>query len=71
MDLPERIKSFLLLFSLILSFPNFLILFADERLGAMEERSEETVNEDRHLLVALLEEEEASDFFIVWDFFFG
>lgn len=67
MDLPERLKSFLL--PLSRSFSIFLPRLAEGR--SAEAEPEVTVSEERHLLVVLLEDEEDSDFFSAFDFFFG
>lgn len=75
LDLPERLKSFLLPLSRSLSFPIFLARFAEGRPDVTEAEPEVTVSEERHLLLVLLEEEEEDSdwpiFFNARDFFFG
>lgn len=66
--------SFLLSLSRSLSFLIFLVRFADGKPGETEADPEETISEERHLLLVVLAGAEASEraiFFNVRDFFLG
>lgn len=68
LDLPERPKSFRQSLSRSLSLLIFLALFAEVRPDEMDAEPDVTVNEERHLLLVLLEDEdEDSD----WPIFFN